>query len=385
MEKSTHSKTPKVLIVDDEPQNLKLVGEILRRANISFILALDGQEALEAVETENPDLILLDVMMPILDGFEVCAKLKNQPQTANIPIIFLSAATSPAEVVSGFTAGAVDYIKKPFVREELLARVTTHLNLSTIQRKLDAESKAKAELIARLAHDIKNPSGAIKGLSKYIIEELKNSRHENLSEVLSMTRLIQESADGMTDLVNGILDEERNLAHSAGSSAIESIQVDEVINYLLQLNQLRAKDKNIEIEFSQAYTAKIAISRRILVEMFDNLLNNAIKYSDAGSTIRVRLSHPERFSAGMRFEVIDQADTITEERRMQLFQPFVRGDSRITSEASHGVGLSIVQRLVKMHSGIVGVTSSQLGQGNLFYIEFPSATKENVIPPCHSV
>ncbi|WPJ95632.1 hybrid sensor histidine kinase/response regulator [Coraliomargarita algicola] len=376
METQEHSITPKVLIVDDEPQNLRLVGEILRRADISFILALDGQEALDAVATEKPDLILLDVMMPRMDGFAVCANLKKSPDTASIPIIFLSAASSPAEVVSGFTAGAVDYIKKPFVREELLARVYTHLRLSATQRQLDAESKAKAELIARLAHDIKNPSGAIKGLSKYIIDELKHCQHENLPEILSMAQLIQDSADGMTDLVIGILDEARRSAHSNENSVTETIQVAEVIEYLLQLNSLSAREKDIDIDFTNTHPAQVAISRRILVEMFDNLLNNAIKYSSEGANIQVRLKSPQLFASGMRFEVIDQAPTITAEKRAGLFSPFAQGDSKNTVEASHGVGLSIVQRLVKMHAGKLGVEAREQGDGNRFYIELPTSSIE---------
>ncbi|MGZ0655239.1 hybrid sensor histidine kinase/response regulator [Coraliomargarita sp. W4R72] len=381
MEIQDHSITRKVLIVDDEPQNLKLVGEILRRANIAFILALDGEEALDAVASEKPDLILLDVMMPKLDGFEVCAKLKSQPETAKIPIIFLSAASSSAAIVSGFTAGAVDYIKKPFVREELLARVFTHLSLSATQRQLDAESKAKAELLARLAHDIKNPSGAIRGLIGYITEDLKTCVHDNLEEMLSIAKLIQDSADGMTDLVNGILDEARKAANSDDQSIAEAIQVSEVIEHLVQLNHLRAKEKNIELKFSCEYPAKIAISRRILVEMFDNIINNAIKYSGKGTTIQVRLCHSRLIPMGMRFEVIDQAITITEERRSSLFNAFVRGDSQeATTQQSHGVGLSIVQRLVKMHSGEVGVIAREDTEGNLFYIELPILSTDTECP-----
>ncbi|MDQ8206284.1 hybrid sensor histidine kinase/response regulator [Coraliomargarita sp. SDUM461003] len=376
METQEQPSIPKVLIVDDEPQNLRLVGEILRRAEIGFILALNGQEALDAVVTEKPDLILLDVMMPQIDGFEVCARLKKDPQTAEIPVIFLSAATSPAEVVSGFTAGAVDYIKKPFVREELMARVHTHLRLSATQRQLDAESKAKADLLARLAHDIKNPSGAIKGLTNFILEELKGCQHENLEEILSMTRLIQDSADGMSDLVVGILDEARSHSSSTQHTVTETIQVAEVIEYLLHLNHLSAKEKEIHIEFANNAPAKVAISRRILVEMFDNLLNNAIKYSAEGTTIHIHLSPSQFFESGMRFEVIDQAPTINETLRKGLFTAFVRGDSRHTHEPSHGVGLSIVQRLVQMHSGKVGVEASERGEGNRFYIELPT-------PACH--
>lgn len=366
----------KVLIVDDEPKNLQLVGEVLRRANVSFILAINGQEALETARAEKPDLILLDVMMPKPDGFEVCAELKRDPRTAEIPIIFLSAVAGSTELVSGFTAGAVDYIKKPFIREELLARVFTHLNLSAVQRKLNAQSEAKAGLIARLAHDIKNPSGAISGLASCLIEDLTNSDTQQAGEMLSMLNLIKESAEGMTDLVNGILDEARSEANLPATSPAEAIDVITVIQHLIKINQVSAKTKNIEIRFHNDFSPKIAVSRRILIEMFDNLLTNAVKYSPQGAQIDVRLSTASSLNQGLRFEVLDQADTIAPERRTTLFKAFELGELRQGSELkSHGVGLSVVKRLVDMHSGMVGVEARQDGDGNLFYIELPKISE----------
>jgi signal transduction histidine kinase len=368
----------KVLIVDDEPQNLQLVGEVLRRASVPFILAINGTEAIEAAKTEQPALILLDVMMPKPNGFEVCTTLKAHPETADIPIIFLSAAASSAELVSGFTAGAVDYIKKPFIREELLARVFTHLNLSSAQRKLNQQSTAKADLIARLAHDIKNPSGAISGLAEILSSGFASNQPQHPAEVLSMLKLIKESADAMTDQVNGILDEARSEAKVQTKPQTEAIEVCDVIQHLVNLNQVSANTKECSILFEAKITPCIAISRRILIEIFDNLLSNAVKYSRATTQIHVSLTAPKLISDGLlRFEVKDQANTIPIERRAALFHAFDRGGVCETElQKSHGVGLAVVKRLVDMHSGVVGVSPREDGSGNVFYVELPNAIGE---------
>jgi signal transduction histidine kinase len=367
----------KVLIVDDEPQNLQLVGEILRRSHIPFILAVNGLEAIKAAKAEQPALILLDVMMPKPNGFEVCTTLKALPETADIPIIFLSAAASSAELVSGFTAGAVDYIIKPFIREELLARVFTHLNLGSAQRKLNQQSTAKADLLARLAHDIKNPSGAISGLAEILTFGFSSGQAQHPAEVLSMLKLIKESADAMTDMVNGILDEARSEAKVQTNTQTEAIAVYDVIQHLVNLNQVAAKTKQCEIMFHVEITPQIAISRRILIEIFDNLLSNAVKYSSTSATIHVSLKKPKLIQEGvLRFEVEDQANTIPIERRTALFHAFDRGGQCETElQKSHGVGLAVVKRLVDMHSGVVGVSPREDGAGNIFYVELPNVIK----------
>lgn len=367
--------TRKVLIVDDEPQNLQLVGEILRRAGIQFLLAVDGVEALKAVESERPDLILLDIMMPGITGIEVGKKLQASPETADIPIIFLTAATTVSDLLTGFSAGAVDYIKKPFIREELLARVTTHLKLSAAQIELNRMYALKTELLARLAHDVKNPSGAISGLAGFLLEDFSTIEHPKKNEMLSMLNLIQESAKGMTDLVNGILDDAKRGATDAANNNDECIHVGEVIEHLVRLNQLQASGKHIKLKFIPEIQAQIAISRRILIEMFDNLLSNAIKYTGMHTEVTLRLLPSKELKDGLRFQVEDEAPTISPEKASGIFQTFTQGDLETPkNQSSHGVGLAIVKRLVELHSGTVGVHARSDEKGNCFFIELPGAS-----------
>lgn len=364
----------KVLVVDDEPHNLQLIGENLRRAGIRFIFAINGDEALSVAEKEAPDLILLDVMMPGKNGFEVCQELKANPQTAAIPIIFLTAANEVGDVVSGFAAGAIDYIKKPFIREELLARVQTHLQLTNFNNELLARSQQKNEMLARLAHDVKNPAGAITGLVEFIRSDLSEGSYASLDEVNSILNIIQEASQGMMDLVNGILSEANEEAAADSVQIQIETDVASVARHLVELNQAHARERNQQIELDTQIRPQAVISRRILSEMLDNLLSNAVKYSRENSTIHVRLGPAKEVPNGLRFEVEDAANTITPDRAETIFKRFARGDQAPSGkQSSHGVGLAIVKRLVTLNQGKIGLYPRESGDGNIFYLELPAS------------
>jgi len=146
-----------LLIVDDTPANLSVLVEYLSGAGFALMVAEDGEDALAQTERSAPDLILLDVMMPGIDGFETCRRLKARPATRDIPVIFMTALTDTAEKVRAFEAGAVDYVTKPIQHEEALARITTHLTLRRLQRALAAELAMKEKFMRIAAHDLRNP------------------------------------------------------------------------------------------------------------------------------------------------------------------------------------------------------------------------------------
>ena len=368
---SQATEETKILIVDDEPQNLKLVGEILRREGMRFIFAMDGEEALEAAKEQQPTLILLDVMMPGIDGLEVCKRLKANESTEAIPVIFLTAATEVTDLVSAFAAGGVDYIKKPFIREELLARVRTHINLHVVQQQLNELYQSKTELLTTLAHDIKNPTSAIRGLAPIMIEDIKNGRCSS-DELCSMLELMGESARGMTELVNGILNEETQLQGETAPLTEAQTNASEVISHLVKLNAISAKEKSIELKHEPEFQPMVRISRRILTEMFDNIISNAVKYSRNDSEIIIRLSPLSPPNSGFRFEVHDQASPIPEETKNTLFQKFKKGPhAPLGNSSSHGIGLAIVKRLVGLYKGKIGVSKREDTEGNVFYLEIP--------------
>jgi two-component system sensor histidine kinase/response regulator len=361
----------KILIVDDEPQNLQLVGEILRREGMRFIFAIDGEEALEAAKEQQPTLILLDVMMPGIDGLEACKQLKACERTEAIPVIFLTAATEVTDLVSAFAAGGVDYIKKPFIREELLARVRTHINLHVFQQQLNALYQQKTELLTTLAHDIKNPISAIQGLAPLMIEDIKNDSYSS-DELCSMLKIMGESACGMTELVNDILNEEARLQGTVAPLIEAQTNTGAVISHLVQLNAIPAREKSIQLRHELEFEPMVHISRRILTEMFDNIISNAVKYSRNNSEITIRLRPLNSPETGFRFEVHDQASPIPEKTRDALFRKFKTGPKApLGNSSSHGIGLAIVKRLVGLYEGQIGVYEREDIEGNVFYLEIP--------------
>lgn len=361
----------KVLIVDDEPQNLQLVGEILRREGMRFIFAIKGDEALEAAKEQRPSLILLDMMMPGIDGLTVCKMLKADEATESIPVIFLTAATEVTDLVSAFAAGGVDYIKKPFIREELLARVHTHISLSHTRQQLKELYQKKTELLTTLAHDIKNPTGAIEGLATMMMEDIEDGSFDS-RELYSMLELTSQSARGMTDFVNDILNEETRAQGEIPQLTEAQVNVAEIVTHLVKLNAVQSEEKAIRLTYEPTFEPMVHISRRILTGMFDNIINNAVKYSRNHSEVTIHLIPSQSQPNGFRLEVHDSASPIPPETKDSLFKKFAKGTQSPTGKSSsHGIGLAIVKRLVELHHGHIGVQERTDREGNIFYLEIP--------------
>src|SRR4030043_1705809 len=169
-----YPKKPMILIVDDVPKNLQLLGTLLREIDCDITVAMNGQQALETVPKVSPDLILLDVVMPEMNGFEVCKKLKSLPKTKDIPVIFLTAKTETKDIVKGFELGAVDYITKPFIGSGLIARVNTHLSLRHTQEELRQANATKDKFFSLIAHDLRTPFAILIGFSEYLVGDFNN-------------------------------------------------------------------------------------------------------------------------------------------------------------------------------------------------------------------
>lgn len=368
----------RILVADDEPQNLRIIGEILKRDGLQFIFATDGAEALQAAREERPTLILLDIMMPEHNGISVCRFLKADAETAQIPVIFLSARSENNDIIEGFAAGGVDYITKPFFQEELLARIHTHIQLSQMSEMLKVLYRRKTELLTTLAHDVKNPAGAIFRISTMLREDVQQKK-QLTAETETFLELMSTSAKGLMELVEGTLNEERANQNPAKAREKILVEVAEITEHLAALNSVHARQKSIVINHHAEISAKLPISRRILTEMFDNLISNAVKYSRPSSTITIRLLQSPNEETMLRFEVIDAAELIKPEDAATLFQEF-QTNSDIDSEigSSHGVGLSIVKRLVEMHEGRIGLENRPDKEGNIFYIDLPLTPLEEI-------
>jgi two-component system sensor histidine kinase/response regulator len=363
-----------ILVVDDVPSNIQLVGSILRVAGYQVLPASDGPQALGyARNPPLPDLILLDLVMPDMDGFEVCRRLKSAPETSAIPIIFLTAAVESGQIVKGLELGGVDYVTKPFNPPELLARVRTHLELkhsreilARTAERLRELNKEKNEFLGIAAHDLKNPICSFIGLAEYMQStpnlgkiELADISNDILNESRRLLQLVQNLLD-----VNAIERGQLNLQ-------LDSCDLSDIVRSVIHNFQPKAAAKQQTLSFEPGDSpALVRVDRSLTMQILDNLISNAIKFSPPGKAIRVRL---RRSLDGILCEVQDEGPGLSVEDQNQLFGKFVRLSARPTGgENSTGLGLSIVKKLIEAMHGLVWC-QSELGQGAKFVIKLPLA------------
>ncbi len=366
-----------LLVVDDIPANVSLLLEFLTEAGFKVLVAKDGKSALKKAEYAEPDLILLDVMMPQIDGFEVCQQMKANAITKEIPIIFMTALSETVDKVKGFSFGAVDYITKPIQPEEVLVRVTTHLKLRKLQRQLENELKTRKEYVVELekrnmeltafartvAHDLKNPINGIvcfseRLLAMYVNDAIYDSNTENYLQ------LINDSGQKMVDIIDALL-----LLAGAKQENVQTKPLD--MSYILK----QVVEKRL-VQICREFQGKInwpdnwpvAIGYSLWVEeIWANYLSNGLKYG--GQPPILELGATEQNDGMVRFWVHDNGIKLSEEAQAKLFTPFTRLHK--TQVEGHGLGLSIVQQIVTKLGGQVGVETTG-PKGNTFYFTLPS-------------
>lgn len=373
-----------VLVVDDIPRNLQIVGTMLRNAGYAIMPATSGAKALEGVRVQLPDLILLDLMMPEMDGLEVCRRLKADPLTQAIPVIFLTASNEMEHLVQGFEVGAVDYVTKPFNPPELLARVRTHLELKhardTIFRygqELRRLNDEKNEFMGIAAHDLRNPLGAIQGYSEMILEEIEplqppapEAWTRATKETVDCARRIQDTSERMAEMVQNLLDSNR-IERGEMKLNLAPIDLATTLAAVLEAQRPRAVAKQQTLHWqNEAGPVSMVADATVLTQVIENLISNAVKYSPAGKNIYVRL---RRSSEGTRCEVQDEGPGLSAEDQKKLFGKFARLSAKPTAgEHSTGLGLSIVKKMVEAMNGKVWC-ESELGNGATFMVAFPMA------------
>jgi len=366
---------PLVLAVDDILQNLQVLGAILMDEGYEVSIAQSGIEALEALEHDTPDLILLDVMMPNMTGFEVCEKIKQNPTLAANAIIFLTAKSEIEDIVRGFKLGGVDYITKPFNKDELLVRINTHLNLKFARdliikqnTRLEQLNLEKNEFLGIAAHDLKNPLTAIKGLSEVLADP--NSGLDK-DEILDFSKMILHSSEFMFQIIIDLLDinaiEEGKINFN-----IEEIDAFELLKLVSNKFRMRAEDKRIKLNLiPNNDTLHAFADPGRCQQILDNLVSNAIKFSPFDRNIWIAASKTvdEKY---IKIEVKDEGPGISEDDMKKLFGKFTRLSARPTNnENSTGLGLSIVKRLVEEMRGRI-YCESKLGEGAKFVLELPT-------------
>ncbi len=373
-----------ILIVDDIPTNVSVLMDLLSNADFKVLVATDGKSALKKAAYAQPDLILLDVMMPGMDGFEVCKILKEQEETKDIPIIFMTALTDTVDKIKGFSEGAVDYITKPIQHEETLARVTTHLKLGILQKQLQdelQEGKAYAIELEKLnselntfartvSHDLKNPLNGIVGLSELLLLPDMNLDEE---EKIKYYQMINDCGQQMFEMINALLllagvsqQEEKLETHPLDMLSIVHKVTETRLDYMR-----RKFEAEVKVVYLPENPWPTAIGYAPWVEeMWANYISNAFKYG--GEAPQIELGADSEKNGMIRFWVRDNGPGLSKESQEQLFNAFTRLHK--DKAEGHGLGLSIVQQIAEKLHGEVGVESTE-GEGSLFYFTLPAMTE----------
>ncbi|MBN1992796.1 MAG: hybrid sensor histidine kinase/response regulator [Anaerolineae bacterium] len=357
-----------LLIVDDSPENLDLLCVYLQGCGFSVLVAENGEEALQKVNEVRPDLILLDVVMPVMDGFETCQRLQENEATRDIPIIFMTALANTADKVKGFALGAVDHITKPLQPEEVLARITTHLTIKKLQKNLQEQISERDNLIAQLdafahtvAHDLKSPLGLITGYIGFLQDNWMTIPAEQRQEYL---QTIAQTGYKMSNIIEELL-----LLASIRQSEVKVKPLDMgqiVAEALLRLDYLVEKYQ-AEVIVSDNWPVAVG-HRQWVEEVWVNYVSNGLKYG--GQPPRLELGAVPYENGSICFWIRDNGPGLTPEEQAQLFTRFTRLDQ--TRAKGYGLGLSIVQYIVEKLGGEVGVNSKE-GHGSIFSFTLPAA------------
>ncbi len=372
-----------ILIIDDNPENLDVLFDLLSGKGFELLFAIDGSSALQRAEIAKLDLILLDVMMPGIDGFEVCRQLKEGKTTRNIPIVFMTALTDTANKVKGLEAGAVDYITKPIEAEEVLARVNTHLKMQRLQRDLHAQNAVlqaantdlqaalerekelntlKSRFVSIASHEFRSPLALIH-LAASVLKRYRDRMPDE--KKVKHLNVIESAVEEMTGILNNVLMLTKVEAGNIQFNP-EPLDIEEFCQPIIDKFTLMSAATHT-IAFSRNDQRVQAVADpQLLQSILSNLLSNALKYSPDGGRILVAISRKE---TAFELSVNDQGLGISQEDQQHLFDAFQRGNN-VGDIKGTGLGLSIVKQFVELHGGTITV-ESEIQQGSTFTVTLP--------------
>ena len=366
----------RILIAEDSPAIIATLSATLREKGFQISVATNGRQALEALAAVRPDLILLDVMMPELDGYDTCSRIKASPEWSDIPIIFLTSRAEPGDIVRGFELGAVDYIAKPFHSLELLARVNTHLAMDRLRREneqlIRAESenarhRSVAQMVAGVAHEINTPLGIINTAADLMLNWLSSPDSLVVEDLLEAGRLIVRNSARAHKLVQ---DFKKVSVHQI-TDRLERVKLAETVAETVHLFQVSAGKPAIEVCISNALPDQQGEWLGYpgsLTQVLLNLLSNAQRYAypDRGGKVEIELSAGDD---GYIVVVRDFGQGIAPENLGRVFEPFfTTGRAR----GGSGLGMSVVHGIVTAHlKGTISLDSKP-GEGTTVRLTLPA-------------
>ena len=374
-------ETPTILIIDDMKQNIQVLGSILEKYGIDIVATSSGRQGIELAGRMSVDLILLDIMMPDMDGIEVCTKLKSEKKTKDIPVIFITAKSETDDIVLGFEAGGVDYITKPIREKEMIARISTHLelkrhrdhleelvNMKTIElerAKIAAEeaNEAKTRFLTNVHHEMLTPMNGIIGMNELLLETDLDS------EQMDYVKTVEASSNSLLTIVNDVL-HFTEAVHGHPHLELAPFEIRSIINDICNVLMIRAREKNIFLKSSvaQAVPELMIGDARRLRQVLLNICGNGLKFTEKGGVIiDVSLEKETTNHAHLTVSVTDTGIGIREDEKKMIFQPFSQVDESLTRKyGGIGLGLANAQQLIGMMGSELEV-ESVYGQGSRFY------------------
>ncbi len=388
-----------ILVVDDNVTNLNILLDYLNELSYKVLIAANGEQALQQLQHIHPDVILLDVMMPGIDGFETCRRLKANEATQDIPVIFMTALTDTVDKIRGFAVGGVDYITKPFQHEEVLARLNAHLMIRKLQQELqqknrdleqyaDILSKKNTELASKnaeldeknaqlntlnadkdlffsiIAHDLRNPISALRELPQIIIENLDTYNQDDLRRMISMLR---DAAKNLFELLENLLTWSR-IQRGMIERNPQPINIQEFVDRNIALLSANAFSKKITVNNAITIRAVVNVDYKMIDTVLRNLLSNAIKFTGEGGTIEFTAVEQGNF---VLVAITDTGIGIGEKYLSKLFridEQYRRAGT--ANERGTGLGLILCKEFVERNGGRIWV-ESEAGKGSTFTFTLP--------------
>ena len=362
----------KILIVDDVMSNVLLLKVLLTNEKFAIATASNGRQALEQVEKENPDLVLLDVMMPDMSGFEVAQHLKSNPNTADIPIIFLTALNSTADIVKGFQVGANDFISKPFNKEELIIRVTHQISLVAAKRlilsnteELQRTIAGRDKLYSVIAHDLRSPMGSIKMVLNMLILNLPSEKIG--AEMYELLTMANQTTEDVFSLLDNLLKWTKSQIGKL-NVVYQDVDLVEVTDGVIEIFSMVASLKKIRIHEMKPEKMMVNADIDMLKTVVRNLLSNAIKFSKENSEVLVKMEEVDGMAV---VSVQDYGCGISEEGQKKLLHTDTHFSTFGTNnEEGSGLGLLLCKDFVVKNGGKLWFTSKE-GEGSIFSFSIP--------------
>jgi signal transduction histidine kinase len=383
---------PTILIVDDEDKNIRLLKAMLMNEDYRISEASSGEQALQSIAEIKPDLILLDVMMPGIDGFKVCQKLKADDKTKMIPIVMQTALREKEHRIKAMASGADDFLSKPVDQIELLLRVKSLLRIKTYQNelfdryleiadkneKLLRLEKIKEGLFHMIVHDLRNPLAALYGyieliamdkqnFSQYQIETLEKS----MSSCMDLNEMIQSLLD-IYKMEEGKLTPKKEITHFKG-----------LIQQIIEQFVLKAAGKEVSLSFNSSENlSPLPVDRSLIRRVVANLINNAIRHTPSGGKIEVRLQ-PDPENGALQLSVCDTGDGLAPEYHQKIFEKFEQATlkKKGVNVGATGLGLAFCKMAVEAHHGKIWVKSDGEGKGAEFHFTLPAGAHSQEFTP----